>query len=216
MVSETAIRQKIIDCAVRMSRSDLSPGRSGNVSARFENGFLITPSGMAYDRLGVDDIVFVDERGQVASGSGEPSSEWRFHHDIYRSFEQAGGIVHCHSRHATALACCNRDIPPFHYMVAAAGGRSIPIAPYALFGTQELSDYVVAALDGVRACLMQHHGQVAYGVDVEAALELAYEVEELAAQYVLTLTLGSEHRLSEDQMNAVVERFKTYGRQESE
>jgi L-fuculose-phosphate aldolase len=214
MVTENSIRQRVIDTAIAMSDSGLSPGRSGNVSARFETGFLITPSGLPYDALQLSDIVFIDENGIPAAKARIPSSEWRFHHDVYGRFEETGGIVHCHSRYATALACCNREIPAFHYMVAAAGGKKIPIAPYALFGTQALSDNVIAALEGYKASLMEHHGLIALGDTVEAALDLAHEVEDLAAQYVLVLTLGSPQLLSDEQMDEVVERFKTYGVQE--
>ena len=216
MNDENKMRKSIIDCAISMSTSGLSPGRSGNVSARFDNGFLITPSGFAYADLTIEDIVFVDESGQSSVRGPLPSSEWRFHHDIYRNFGSTGGIVHCHSRHATALACCNREIPAFHYMVAAAGGKKIPIAPYALFGTQELSDYVVEALAGYKATLMEHHGLVALGEDLTGALELAHEIEELAAQYVVVLTLGCEKSLSDKQMEQVIERFKSYGKQDVE
>jgi len=211
---ETGVRQRVIDVALEMSRSGLSPGRSGNVSARFGKGFLITPSGLAYSALGVDDIVFVNEDGEWSKGGALPSSEWRFHHDISRCYGETGGIVHCHSCHATALSCCNREIPAFHYMVAAAGGQKIPIAPYALFGTQELSDHVVAALAGYKATLMAHHGLVALGENTKSALELAHEIEDLAAQYILVLSLGSVKILSTDQMNEVLERFKTYGKRE--
>lgn len=213
MSDEAALRQRVIDVALEMSTSGLSPGRSGNVSARFENGFLITASGLAYEHMQANEVVFVDGQGQAQHNSLEPSSEWRFHHDIYMNFPQAAGIVHCHSRHATALACDNREIPAFHYMVAAAGGKKIPIAPYALFGTQELSDHVVAALDGYKATLMEHHGLVAFGADVGKALDLAREVEELAAQYICVLGLGGGQVLSDRQMDEVIKRFKTYGRQ---
>lgn len=213
-MNEEALRREVIETALEMSRSGLSPGRSGNVSVRCESGFLITPSGVAYDKMGPREIVFVDEEeGRAHHDRLAPSSEWRFHHDIYARFEEAGAIVHCHSRYATALACDNREIPPFHYMVAVAGGQKIPIAPYALFGTQALSDHIVDTLArGYRACLMEHHGLVAYGETAEAALELAREIEELAAQYVLVLGLGGQRELSEQQMDKVVARFATYGR----
>lgn len=216
MKSEKSIRHEIIETAVNMSDSGLSPGRSGNVSARCKNGFLITPSGRSYGDLSLEDIVYVDENGEWPGSRYLPSSEWRFHHDIYHRYEDTGGIVHCHSRYATALACRNQEIPAFHYMVAAAGGRKVPIAPYALFGTQELSDNIISTLEGFRACLMEHHGQVALGADVDSALDLAGEVEDLAAQYVLVLGLGKPHLLSDQQMDEVVERFKTYGRQETQ
>ncbi len=215
MNEQNSLRQQIIDCALAMSASGLSPGRSGNVSARYGDGFLITPSGLAYADLSIEDIVYIDGTGKSASKELAPSSEWRFHHDIYHSYKKTGGIVHCHSRHATALACCNAEIPAFHYMVAAAGGKKIPIAPYALFGTQELSDHVVKSLDGYKASLMEHHGLVALGDDVLSALDLAHEVEDLAAQYVLVRSLGGDQVLSDEQMDEVVERFKTYGKQDS-
>ena len=215
MNEQNSLRQQIIDCAIAMSTSGLSPGRSGNISARFKDGFLITPSGLAYADLSIEDIVYVDFEGKSIGNEHPPSSEWRFHHDIYHNYKETGGIVHCHSRHATALACCNAEIPAFHYMVAAAGGKKIPIASYALFGTQELSDHVVKALDGYKASLMEHHGLVALGDDVSGALDLAHEVEDLAAQYVLVRTLGGDQILSEEQMDEVVERFKTYGKQDS-
>ncbi len=215
MNKQKSLAQQIIDCAIEMSDSGLSPGRSGNVSARFGEGFLITPSGLAYGDLSIDDIVYIDEQGVPAGAKPEPSSEWRFHHDIYQTYKGAGGIVHCHSRHATALACCNTEIPAFHYMVAVAGGRKIPIAPYALFGTQQLSDYVVKALNGYRASLLEHHGLVAHRASVRDALDLAHEVEELAAQYVLVRSLGGDKVLDDAQMEDVIERFKTYGKRAS-
>ena len=216
MSTESAIRQKIIEIAIAMSESGLSPGRSGNVSARFGEGFLITPSGLAYHSLKIDDIVYMEHGGSARAASREPSSEWRFHHDIYRAYKTTDAIVHCHSRHATVLACCNREIPAFHYMVAAGGGKKIPIAPYALFGSQELSDHLISALDGYQAALMEHHGLVALGTDLQGAFELAHEIEELAAQYIMTLNLGSSAVLSNEQMAQVIERFKTYGKQGTE
>ncbi|MCP4933317.1 MAG: class II aldolase [bacterium] len=215
MNEQSQLRQQIIDCAIAMSTSGLSPGRSGNVSARFKDGFLITPSGLAYTDLSIKDIVYIDGDGKSIGNDRFPSSEWRFHYDIYDNYRETGGIVHCHSRHATALACCNAQIPAFHYMVAAAGGKNIPIAPYALFGTQDLSDHVVKALDGCKASLMEHHGLVALGDDVSGALDLAHEVEELAAQYVLVRSLGGDQILNDEQMDEVIERFKTYGKQDS-
>ena len=223
MQNNNSLRQEIIDTARRMSDSGLSPGRSGNVSARVEGGFLITPTGVAYDELTPDAIVFVDKEGVFVDKDGaapegqlRPSSEWRFHHDIYRRFAETGGVVHCHSRHATALACAGRAIPAFHYMVAAAGGDEIPLAPYALFGTQELGDHIIASMKDVRGVLLEHHGQLATGASLAAAYELAQEIEELAAQYVLTLTLGSRRILSKAQMREVLQRFKTYGVQPDE
>lgn len=149
--------------------------------------------------------------GTVLDGGLEPSSEWRMHAAIYAAHPEADAIVHCHSRHATALACCGRGIPAFHYMVAVAGGDSIRCAPYALFGSEELAQHAVAALDGRRACLLGNHGQIATGATLEAALSLAIEVEELAAQYLLALMAGEPRCLNEREMRAVTERFAGYG-----
>lgn len=214
MQSDISARWRLIEVAREMNTSRLSPGRSGNVSARRDDGFLITPTGLPYGGLRPDDIVFIDENGHTARGQRRPSSEWRFHFDIYRRFPEVGGVVHCHARHASALACAGLSIPAFHYMVAVAGGVEIPLAPYATFGTQELSDHILAALGSCRAALMEHHGLVATGTDLAAAYDLAHEVEELAAQYILTLSLGARRVLPVDEMARVIERFKTYGKQD--
>jgi L-fuculose-phosphate aldolase len=199
-----------------MSDSGLSVGKSGNVSARHGDAMLITPTGIAYDQLRADDIVVIGLDGYVAARQRRPSSEWQFHLGIYRARAEVGGIVHSHSRYATALACAGLAIPAFHYMVAVAGGSEIPLAPYALFGSEELSRNVVATLAGLRAVLLEHHGQVATGPDAMSALDLAHEVEELAAQYVVTRTLGSQRVLPADEMARVIDKFRSYGRQDGE
>jgi L-fuculose-phosphate aldolase len=144
-------------------------------------------------------------------GAGKPSSEWRFHRDILAARPDVGAVVHTHSRYATALACLQRDIPAFHYMIAAAGGDTIRCAPYALFGTQELSDLALQALRERKACLLGNHGMIALGADLKAALALTLEVESLAQQYWTALQLGEPHILSSRQMQAVMEKFKSYG-----
>ena len=209
-MSEQHARETVIEAAQQMSREGLSAGRSGNVSKRYGDGFLITPSGMLYEDLAEDDIVLIGLDGAF-HGSRMPSSEWQFHLDIYKDRPSAGGIVHCHSRHATALACARRPIPAFHYMVAAAGGREIPLADYATFGTKQLSKSILKALGNHRACLMANHGQIAMGRKAFAALELAREVEELAAQYCLALQAGEPFILPDDEMDLVIEKFKSYG-----
>lgn len=210
------LRQEIIDTALAMSREGLSPGTSGNVSARWEDGMLITPSGMAYDDLIPEDIVFVDAKGAPAPGSRTPSSEWRFHLAAYGARAEAKAVVHTHSLNATALACAHKTIPAFHYMVAVAGGADIPLADYATFGTKELADNVAAALKDRKACLMANHGQIATGASLAQALALAREVECLAAQYVNVLKIGEPHLLDAAEMRRVLERFKTYGQQEGD
>ena len=204
-----ALRAGVVETARRMSESGLSHGRSGNVSARHDCGMLITPSGVPYDTLTPDEIVHVDAGG-TASG-GKPSSEWCFHPAAYPARPDAGAVVHCHSPAATALACAHRPIPAFHYMVAVAGGADIPLVPYATFGTPELAAHVAEALATRKACLMANHGQIAAGKDLDAALELAGEVENLAAQYLEVLKLGEVYLLDDTQMNEVLETFKSYG-----
>jgi L-fuculose-phosphate aldolase len=205
------LRQEIIDTALAMSGEGLSPGTSGNVSARFVDGFLITPTGMAYGDLIPEDIVFIDGKGMPAKDARKPSSEWRFHLSAYTARKSANAIVHIHSRFATALACTRKTIPAFHYMVAVAGGNDIPLADYVTFGTVELADAVAAALKDRDACLMANHGQIACGETLEAALGLAREVETLAAQYVAALQIGEPHILDDDEMDRVLKRFKSYG-----
>jgi len=202
-----ALRQKIIDVARKMNAAKINQGTSGNVSARFQGGFLITPSGMDYDVLRTGDIVHLSMEGNF-SGRRVPSTEWRFHLDIYKNREDAGAVVHCHSPYATALACLGRGIPAFHYMVAAAGGKDIRCASYATFGTQALSDAVVAALKERRACLMANHGMIAFGFDPEFAFKLAVEVETLAKQYCRCLQLGEPELLSDAEMERVISKFE--------
>lgn len=210
---EAWLRQEIIDTALAMSREGLSPGTSGNVSARWEGGMLITPTGMAYDDLIPEDIVYVDREGRPAEGARKPSSEWRFHLSAYAARLDAQAVVHTHSLNATALACLRRPIPAFHYMVAVAGGVDIPLAGYATFGTRELADNVAAALKDRTACLMANHGQIATGPTLAKALALAREVETLAAQYVAALQVGEPHILDDAEMGCVLERFRGYGQQ---
>jgi L-fuculose-phosphate aldolase len=211
---ERPLRESVIATALRMNAAGINRSRSGNVSARWRagefDGFLITPTGVAYDRLAADDIVAVTNEG-VASGRLAPSSEWRFHRGIYRARAEARAIVHTHSPFCTALACLGRGIPPFHYMVAVAGGRDIRCAPYATFGTQELADAVTSALDGRRACLMANHGMIAFAGDLDRALELAVEVETLAETYWRALQVGEPRLLPDDEMERVIAKFATYG-----
>lgn len=195
----------------RIAATGLSQGSSGNASVRSANGFWITPTGMPPQRMHADDAVEIDPGGRVLAGTLRPSSEWPMHAAIYSARPDAQAIVHCHSRHATALACCGRDIPAFHYMVAVAGGDSIRCSPYALFGSQALAGQAVAALRERRACLLGNHGQIAIGDSLESALALAIEVEELAAQYGAALAIGEPRLLDGAQMREVIERFAGYG-----
>ncbi|MCB1520149.1 MAG: class II aldolase/adducin family protein [Hyphomicrobiaceae bacterium] len=206
-------RAAVVATALAMSRSGLSPGRSGNVSCRFGGGMLITPTGMAYEMTTPDDIVAVAADGSGAAGQRTPSSEWRFHLAAYAARPDRHAIVHTHSMHATVLACAHKPIPAFHYMVAVAGGDDIPLVPYATFGTDKLAEHVALGLAERDACLMANHGQIAMGRTLEAALELAGEIEQLAEQYCKVLLLGAPHVLDAAAMRDVIERFASYGQQ---
>ncbi len=213
-MNELALRAAIIATAIQMNDRRINSGKSGNVSARTEAGFLITPTGLPYESIRPEDIAAVT-LGGVATGPRLPSSEWRFHRDIYVDRPDAGAIVHAHSPFATTLACLGRGIPAFHYMVAVAGGKDIRCAPYATFGTQELSDNALVALSGRHACLLANHGMIAVDASLDNALALAIEVEALAEQYWRTLQIGSPNLLSDAEMNVVLEKFKSYGQEGS-
>jgi L-fuculose-phosphate aldolase len=200
----------VAEFARRSVTAGLNQGTSGNVSARSPDGFLITPSGRDMTGLAAADVVPVAMDGAAPEGM-KPSSEWRFHRDIYAAFPEAGAIVHAHSPFAVALACLRRDIPPFHYMVALAGGTDIRCARYATFGTQALSDAVAEALQGRRACLMANHGLVAWGASLAGALALAVEVEALCGQYLRCLQAGEPVLLNDAEMAEVLEKFRDYG-----
>ena len=209
--SARAARQAVIAPARAMSTRGLTPGRSGNVSCRWDGGMLITPSGMAYDGIEPDDVVAIAADGTAAPGSRRPSSEWRFHLAVYLARPDIAAVVHTHSMHATVLACAHTAIPAFHYMVAVAGGRDFPLVPYATFGTEALSEHVVSGVRARNACLMANHGQIAVGVSLEAALELAADVEVLAEQYCKVLAIGATHILPDAEMDRVIKKFKSYG-----
>jgi L-fuculose-phosphate aldolase len=209
---EIALRSQMVAAARQLSDLGLNRGATGNVSARNSGNWLVTPSGVPADELSAEVMVTMGFDGLVL-GAGKPSSEWRFHRDILLARPEVGGIVHTHSRYATVLACLHREIPAFHYMIAMAGGDSIRCAPYALFGTQTLSDHAVKALTGRRACLLGNHGMIALGADLADALALAVEVESLCEQYWSALQLGQPQLLSAEQMAEVIEKFKGYGRQ---
>jgi len=210
--SEKSLRKAVLETALAMSRSGLSPGRSGNVSCRFEDGMLITPSGKRYDEIGPDDVVFVAGDGKVQDRRQTPSSEWHFHLAAYRARPDRSAVVHTHSMHATVLACAHKPIPAFHYMVGVVGGKDIPCVPYATFGTDELAQHVATGLSKRDACLMANHGLIAIGDTLAHTLELAAEIEILAEQYYKVLTLGKPHLLDDREMSRLLVKFKTYGR----
>jgi L-fuculose-phosphate aldolase len=210
-INDTTLRERVIAACRELTLRGLSHGTSGNIGLRRdERRFFISPSGMAYAALEPDDVPLMDIDGRWF-GRRRPSSEWRFHRDIFKSRDDVGAIVHTHSPRATALACTRRGIPAFHYMVAVAGGSDIRCAPYYTFGTQELSDAALKALEGRKACLLANHGVIAVGANLPAAIALAGEVENLATQYCAALAAGNVHILDESEMQRVVEKFRTYG-----
>ena len=208
---ERGLRLRLVAVARRMAQQGMNSGKSGNMSVRAADGFLVTPSGKTYETFGIGDLVHVD-RDDKPHGTHAPSSEWRLHRDVYARYAEAGAIVHTHSPFATTLSCLRRDIPPFHYEIAFAGGRDIRCAKYATFGTQELSNHAIAALEGRRACLLANHGAVAFGPDIEAAAGLAEKIEALARLYWQALQVGEPVLLDDAEVARVVEKFRTYGR----
>ena len=206
---DQVLRQQLVNVARRMNSTGLNQGTSGNLSARIEGGILVTPSSLPYEQMEADDLVALDLNGQpLREQQRRPSSEWRLHADVLCGRSEAMAVVHCHPIHATALACHDRGIPAFHYMVAVAGGDEILCAPYATFGTKELSENVVKALGPRNACLLARHGMVTLGKDLESALRVAVEVETLARMYLQALQLGEPPVLSSAQMQAVHAQFR--------
>ena len=205
------LRQQLIETANAMNASGINRGTSGNLSVRLEDGFLITPSGINYSELAPEDIVEMNIKGEWG-GSIKPSSEWRFHRDIYRQRADAQAILHAHPVFCATLACLVRPIPAFHYVVAVAGGRDIRCAAYATFGTQELSDHVLTALTDRKACLMANHGLICLETDLSRALALAIEIEQLAQVYYQCLAVGEPVILDDEEMDRVLEKFKDYGK----
>ena len=203
------MRAALVVAARELAASGLNAGSAGNLSVRVPDGMLITPSGVAPAALTADSMAHVDLHGS-ASGPLQPSTEWRFHHAIYAARAEAGAVVHTHSPFATALACQHRDIPAFHYMVARFGGANVRCAPYATFGTQELSNLAIEALADRRAALLGHHGMICHAGDLDGVLALAVEVETLARIYLQALTIEEPPLLSSGAMAEVLERFKTY------
>lgn len=206
---------EVLRTARAMNASGINRGTSGNVSARSQDHsgtFLITPTGMDYAEMEAADIVVMAMDGSYP-GQRKPSSEWRFHRDIYAAKNDVGAVVHTHSPFATALACMGSDIPPFHYMIARFGGRDVRCAAYATFGTQELSDAALVALRDRRGCLLAHHGMLVCGTDLKQALALAVELETLCEQYWRVLQIGPAKLLPDEEMKRVLEKFSGYGQQ---
>ena len=206
------LRKEVIETCRTMNASGINQGTSGNVSVRTDEGFLITASGVPYDRMRPEHVVEMDLDGGYR-GDYLPSSEWRMHLDIFAARPEASAIVHTHSVHATALSCLRRDIPAFHYMIGVCGGTSLRVSEYAEFGTQALSDNMIKALSERSACLLANHGQICFGPNLAKALWLAVEIETLCRQYWAASLAGRPVILNDQQMTSVLKRFKTYGKQ---
>jgi L-fuculose-phosphate aldolase len=207
------LRQQLIDTALNMNASGLNQGASGNLSTRYGDGFLITPSGMDYAALSTNDIVWIGFDGEI-QGTRKPSSEWRFHAAIYNHHAEANAVLHAHPVSCSTLACLGKGIPAFHYMIAIAGGRDIRCADYATFGTPQLSKNVIEALQDRKACLMAHHGLTCFEKDLPRALALAIEVEHLATVYGRILAIGEADNLTDSEMEKVLKKFSNYGLQD--
>ncbi|MDQ7979488.1 L-fuculose-phosphate aldolase [Paraburkholderia sp. SARCC-3016] len=203
-------RQSIIDACRRMNALGVNQGTSGNISVRHEHGMLVTPTSMPYDAMEPDDIVYMTMDGE-AQGKRQPSSEWRFHLDILRARADVNAVVHTHPPYCTSLSILERPIPPIHYMVAVAGGSDIRCAPYATFGTEELSANALVALEGRKACLLAHHGMIATGTTLDKAMWLTVEVETLARQYLTCLQVEEPPLLSVAEIDNVIARMGNYG-----
>ena len=206
------LRREVIATCLKMNAEGINQGTSGNVSVRTDEGFLITASGIPYDKMKPAHVVEMDLDGNY-SGDYLPSTEWRMHMDIFRAKPEAKAIVHVHSTYATAIAVLRKDIPAFHYMIGVAGGSSIRVSDYAEFGTQELSDTMLEALIDRKACLLANHGQIGFGPSLDKALWLVGEVEALCHQYWAACLAGKPVILDETQMTSVLKRFKSYGNQ---
>lgn len=207
------LRRAIVAACRDMNRRGLNQGTSGNISVRVKDGFLLTPSGMAYDEMKPADVVLMHADASHG-GRRKPSSEWRFHHALMKARPEIGAVVHTHSMFATTLSCLGLEIPAVHYMIAAAGGENIRCAPYATYGTQEIADLAVRALAGRRACLLANHGMIAIGPNLKKAMWLAVEVETLAAQYWRALQVGKPNILPKAEIQRVADKFRTYGQSE--
>ncbi len=211
--TELAARKSIIQAALSMNSMGINQGTSGNVSVRYGNRMLITPSGVPYEELDPKDICAseITKDGKTWQGDLAPSSEWRFHLDIYKARPDVGAVVHTHSMYATVMAICGKPIPAVHYMVAASGGTEIRVAKYATYGTEQLSKNALEALEGRTCCLLKNHGVIATGPNIKRALWLASEVETVARQYHLALTIGGGDIIPDDEMNRIIAKFKAYG-----
>ena len=204
------LRRAMIATCIKMNESGINQGTSGNISVRIDEGFLITPSGVPYDEMKPQDIVLMHIDASH-EGPRKPSTEWRFHRDIMEKKPEVGAVIHLHSMFCTSLSILRREIPAIHYMIAVSGGPTIPCVPYVTWGTQQLADYILGALENRHACLLANHGMVCIGPNLKKAAWLAVEIETLAAQYWRALQVGIPYILPDEEVAHVIEKFKSYG-----
>jgi L-fuculose-phosphate aldolase len=209
-VKHEQIRRAMIATCIKMNESGINQGTSGNISVRIDEGFLITPSGVPYDEMKPQDIVLMHIDASH-EGPRKPSTEWRFHRDIMEKKPEVGAVIHLHSMFCTSLSILRREIPAIHYMIAVSGGPTIPCVPYVTWGTQQLADYILGALENRHACLLANHGMVCIGPNLKKAAWLAVEIETLAAQYWRALQVGIPYILPDEEVAHVIEKFKSYG-----
>lgn len=204
--------REMVETCRRMNARGINQGTAGNLSMRAGDGSLITPTSLLYERMVPDDLVEMGSDGTYR-GRHRPSSEWRFHRDILSHRPDVEVVLHCRSLHATTLACHEPDISAFHSMVGVAGSTTIRCARYATFGTQALSGHALEALRDRLACLLGHHGQIALGRTLDAALASAVEVKVLAHMYVQARVFGEPPVLPEEEMRRVIEQMRrmSYG-----
>ena len=213
-VRNMALRRAVAATCRRTNELGINEGTAGNVSARIKGGFVISPSGIPYDALRPEQVVEMDMEGGYL-GDWKPSTEWRMHMDIFRTRPEAGGIIHVHANHAASLSCLRQEIPAFHYMIGVTGGPTLRCAEYATYGTPELSENMLKALEDRRACLLANHGFICFAETLDAVLALAVEIETLCKQYVIARQVGQPCILDDEEMAVVLERFKGYGKQDA-
>ncbi|VTU09213.1 L-fuculose phosphate aldolase [Actinobacillus indolicus] len=210
-MNRQTLARKIIDTCLEMTRLGLNQGTAGNISVRYQDGMLITPSGMPYEKMTEDDIVYVDNEGNFEAGK-LPSSEWQFHLAVYQTRPELNAVVHNHAINCTGVSILNKDIPAIHYMIGVTGTDHVPCVPYATFGTWQLAEYVKQGIAKSKAILLQHHGMIAAEVNLEKALWVAHEVEVLAEWYLKLLAITPNVPvLSDEEIKVVLGKFSTYG-----
>ena len=212
-MTEQDLRQEIVDSARAMNAMGINQGTSGNISARWGDTMLITPSATPYEAMRPEQVAAMPISGQHGAWTGplKPSTEWRFHLDILRGRPDAGAVVHSHATFCTTLAIARREIPACHYMIAAFGGANVRCAPYATFGTAELAQHALTALEDRNACLLANHGMIAVGATLAKAMWLAAELETIAKQYCYSLMIGGPHILTGAEIADAARSFGSYG-----